>query len=249
MNRKLMQVRDLFAMRAHLGWGYVLLSRIAARVGGNSNPLGRTLENTMKRMHKRTRRRSEAFDAAHGTDTFRRLDVRVSSNPTDDTVWGYSAINRDFLREILRSIPQPLAPYTFVDVGSGKGAAVLFAGEFPFRKLMGVELTPELIEIARRNVDIYNQKTGRTLNPEWIHCDFFKWEIPNEPQLFFFNNPFPESITWPAIEVIERSLTTHPRPALLVFRKAPKVVGDQLHQSNFWKPLRLAPFWRIYAAS
>jgi SAM-dependent methyltransferase len=242
-----MQIRDLFAMRAHFGWVHVLLGRLHRSAGHNA--VGKAIGRVMDRMEKRTHRQSAKFDADHGTVTFRRLDVRISDDPNDTTVWGYAAINRDFFAEILRSIPRPLAPYSFVDVGSGMGAAVFFASDFPFRRLVGVELTPELVDIARRNTELFNQKAGKSIEPEWVLCDFFKWDIPNEPQLFFFNNPFPESITVAAIQALEQSLKAHPRPALLVFRKAPPSTGAYLHRSSAWAPLRLAPYWRIYAST
>jgi SAM-dependent methyltransferase len=238
-----MQVRDLFAMRAHWGWAHVLLSRAQELpVPGAGKVTGWALE----RLAEHTERRTRAFDAAFGTRTSGRLDVKVSSDAGDETKWGYAAINQDFFREIMRSIPKPLAPYAFVDVGSGMGAAVFLASEFGFRKLVGVELTPELVDIARSNCVAFGEVTGSTLSPEWICQDFFHWEIPAEPQLFFFNNPFPADLTLKAVQALERSHAEHPRPMLLVARKAPNATGDYLHASSLWKPLRLAPYWRVY---
>lgn len=248
MNRKIMQLRDLFVMQAHWGWCHVLLVRLQ-----NSNPksgwFGAPIGTVLNRMEQNTQRRSMQFDLHYGTETFRCLDVRVSDRSDDETVWGYCAINQDFFREILRSIPYPLAPYTFTDIGSGKGAAVLMASEFPFRRYVGVELSEELIETAKRNIEKFNAATGNQLEPEWVHCDFFKWLIPEEPHLFFFNNPFPEMLSLLAIKKLEQTLMHHPQPALLVFRKAPRVVGDYLRLSTFWRPLRLAPYWQVYAAN
>ena len=68
MNRRLMQVRDLFAMRAHNGWAHVLLSRVHSRVGGESNGIGRAIGSTLNRMNQRTQLRSEQFDIKHGTE-------------------------------------------------------------------------------------------------------------------------------------------------------------------------------------
>jgi SAM-dependent methyltransferase len=187
------------------------------------------------------------FDATYGTETFGRHDVKTSEDTGDTTTWGYSAINQDFFREIMRSVPRPLAEYTFVDVGSGKGAAVLMASEFGFRRLVGVELAEELVRIAKLNTERFNRKTGKTIVPEWVQTDFFKWKIPSEPQLFFFNNPFPPDLTVKALAVLESSLASQPHSALLVFRKASSAAGDYLHASRFWKPLRLAPYWRVYS--
>jgi SAM-dependent methyltransferase len=247
MKTKLMKVRDLFAMRAHFGFLHALLSRTGALTGTAGT--GGRLDRLLQRMERRTARLSARFDATHGTQTFQRLDVRVSANPDDATVWGYSAVNQDFFREILRSIPHKLAHYNFVDIGSGMGAAILYASEFQFRKLIGVELTRELIDIARTNIEIFNRSTGRSLQADWVHCDFFQWDIPAEPQLFFFNNPFPESITVDAIQAVERSLASAPRHALLVFRKPPQSAADYLANSGAWKPVRLAPYWRVYSST
>lgn len=40
----------------------------------------------------------------------------------------------------------------FLDLGSGKGRMVLSAARFPFRRIIGVELSNDLTAIARRNV-------------------------------------------------------------------------------------------------
>jgi predicted RNA methylase len=243
-----MQVRDFFVMRTHGGRRHVLLSKVGARLGRRLPWLARAIDRAVDRLDADTQRRSREFDLRYGTETYLRLDVRVTDEPRADAVWGYGAVNHDFFREIFRAVPTALAPYAFVDVGSGKGAAVLMASEFPFRRLIGLELTPELIDIARRNVQQFNSKTGAQLAPLWVHCDFFKWPLPDEPLLFFFNNPFPDQITLEALDHLERVVSAHRHPVLLVFRKAPKVAGDHLHRSTVWRPLRLAPYWRVYAA-
>ena len=250
VGRRWMQARDFFVMRAHGGGWHYVLSKVR-RIAGRRLPwLGRAIDRTVERLDAFTQRRSQLFDDRHGTETYRRLDVRVTEEALrPDAVWGYGAVNHDFFREIFRSIPGPLTPYAFVDVGSGKGAAVLMAAEFPFRRLIGLELTPALIDIARANVQKFNAATGTKLDPQWVHCDFFKWVLPDEPLLFFFNNPFPEQITLEALVALERAVSAHRHPVLLVFRKAPKSAGDHLHRSAAWKPLRLAPYWRVYASA
>ena len=150
---------------------------------------------------------------------------------------------------MLQSIDEPLAPYSFVDIGACMGAAVLYASEFDFHKVGGIELDRELLAIARHNVVAYNRSTGRNIAPEWVEGDFFKWQIPCEPQLFFMNNPVPAALTLDAIKMLEASLQNAPREALLVFRKAPQLVVDHQRRSPAWEALRLAPYWHIYRAT
>lgn len=243
-----MRLRDLFVMRAHFGWAHAIGSRLAQRTHALVPPLGDGMHRLLGAMERYTHRRTAEFDKQHGTRTFARLDVKVSDDPNDSSVWGYAAINRDFFREMMLSIDLPLADYDFIDIGAGMGAAVLFASEFGFRDVGGIELDRELLEVAKRNTEAYNRSTGRSVAPKWIGGDFFKWKIPPEPQLFFMNNPFPEALTLDAIKALEHSLRESPRRSLLVFRKAPRLVGDYLHRSPAWKPLRLAPYWRVYRA-
>jgi cyclopropane fatty-acyl-phospholipid synthase-like methyltransferase len=48
--------------------------------------------------------------------------------------------------------------YAFLDVGCGKGRAAIVASEFPFREITGIELSAELADIARRNVEKMSQR-------------------------------------------------------------------------------------------
>jgi hypothetical protein len=235
-----MKLRDLGRMRAHLGWLHFICGKI---------PHSAWARRIQDRLAVHTHAEKAAFDRRHGTETCLRCGVGTGQEVNGEEIrWGYSAICGDFLAEMLKSIPQSLSNYAFVDVGSGKGAAVLHASEFRFRRLCGVELTLELIEVARRNVKQFGVSTGRQLDVEWIHGDFFEWAIPAEPQLFFLNYPFPEALNIPALQHIEASLRQNPRPTLLLFRCAPRSTARYLDQSELWHPIRLAPYWRVYEA-
>lgn len=236
--RRLMQVRDIFAMRSHAGWLHFLLHR--------SKAMPKALATRFARY---TDSRSAAFDEQHGTDTFARKWVSVRSGVPSDTLgFGYGPVNQDFFREILHAVRVPLAGYTLVDVGAGKGAAVMVASEFNFKRHLAVELNADLIRVGQDNLARYRASTGRAFHPEWVQADFFTWQLPDEDCLLFLNNPFPPDMSLDAIRWIEQSLQQRPRRMLLVYRKAPKNVGDHLHASPLWKPLRLAPYWRIYAS-
>src|SRR6185436_7767539 len=66
----------------------------------------------------------------------------------------YEGIVPKTLRKIIAALG-PVDGYTFVDLGSGMGRAVLVASEFPFRRIVGVEIAAELHAIAGRNVRRY----------------------------------------------------------------------------------------------
>lgn len=244
--RTYMQARDLFLVRAHLGWVDFLAQRLARKLPSPAPALADRLH---ARLSAHTDARSRAFDQQYGTETFTRFDVAVSEGvPVEELAWGYGPINQDFFREIMRAIPVDLSTFDFVDVGAGKGAAVMLASELGFRHCYAVELDAVLLELARANVAKYEAATGRSVPVSYVQTDFFKWDPPGDSPLFFLNNPFPEALGVKAVEKLEETLRARPRRALLVYRKAPAGVGDALHRSREWAPLRLTPYWRVYAS-
>jgi SAM-dependent methyltransferase len=54
--------------------------------------------------------------------------------------------------------------YVFIDVGSGKGRGVFLALRFPFQKLIGVEITKELHEKARKNSKVWHFDDARRID-------------------------------------------------------------------------------------
>ena len=80
--------------------------------------------------------------------------------------------------------------FTFVDVGSGMGRAVLLASELTFKAVVGVELHKELDRIARRNLAVW-RKAGWSRAPmKMIRGDAVEFQWPSGPCLAFLFNPF-----------------------------------------------------------
>jgi|KBSSwiStaDraftv2_1062776.scaffolds.fasta_scaffold17739_9 SAM-dependent methyltransferase len=127
----------------------------------------------------------------------------------------YEGIAPKTLRKALASLG-PLDGYTFVDLGSGMGRAVLVASEFPFRRIVGVEIAPELHAIAGRNVRRYRGRQ-QCRDVQLVQLDALRYDPPSEATVFFFNFPFREAFMTTVVGNIERSLGRHPRRAFLVF--------------------------------
>ena len=87
-----------------------------------------------------------------------------------------------------------LKRFTFLDLGAGMGRAMLLASEYPFRKVVGIELNPILAGIARRNLAAW-RTAGRSRVPTQIICeDAVAARIPSGPCLVFLFNPFGELV-------------------------------------------------------
>ena len=139
------------------------------------------------------------FDLKHGTDTGGYLSPEelVRGRANDARNYGYSAIAPSVFREACRrwretlpAVSGRVEAYSFVDVGAGKGRALLLASELPFRKVVGVELTEELAVIAERNVKIWNRAANPKAAIRVIQEDASSLQWPRTPLLVYLYNPF-----------------------------------------------------------
>jgi len=240
--------RSLLYCRSHLGGLVALLDSLGRRVP----PLGRPAAAFHTAMERYTDRQSLRFDRRFGTDTFTRralsdLGVGAASG-YDFEGWLTGPVNQQFFREIIRNTPADPRDFTFVDVGTGKGKAVMLATDYPFRRVIGVELSHELTEVARSNLRRYLAARGHTSTVQLLCRDFMKYEAPDEPVMFFFTNPFPSSIADLAIRHVEASIERNPRPVFVLYRKPGRAVRDRLASAPSLRPVRLTPFWCIYAS-
>jgi SAM-dependent methyltransferase len=241
--RTLLKLKDVFAMRAHYGWVHYLSRKLARHIV-ITKPLADSLHNYLCNY---TDKRASEFDENYGTETFHRCPVAVSENLSIDAMaWGYGPINEDFFREIIDAIPIDVSQYTFVDVGAGKGNALILAGEYNFKHSIGIELSEELINVGKLNIEQSMKITNRKIPPEWIQKDFLTWQIPVMNSLFFFNNPLPHLIALEAVQRIEETVAKTNVDIIVAYRKAPGIVDVFLSKSPYFRPLRLAPYWRIY---
>jgi hypothetical protein len=67
----------------------------------------------------------------------------------------YRPTDPQVFHEILMSLPIDHSQFIFVDLGSGRGRALLMPSDYPFRRILGVEVLPGLHRIAERNIRKY----------------------------------------------------------------------------------------------
>ena len=107
--------------------------------------------------------------------------------------------------------------FTFIDLGSGKGRTLLMASDYPFRRIVGVELLPSLNEIAEQNMAQYRSESQKCFALESVCADATTFNLPAEPLLIYLFNPFPEQGLRRVLGNVEHSLQAHPRPIYLVY--------------------------------
>ncbi len=107
--------------------------------------------------------------------------------------------------------------FTFIDLGSGKGRTLLMASDYPFRRVVGVELLPALHQIALENLAQYKSESQKCFALEALCGDAAELPLPNEPLLMYLFNPFPESVLRRVLTNLQESLRDHPRPVYVLY--------------------------------
>jgi SAM-dependent methyltransferase len=133
----------------------------------------------------------------------------------------YQPTDAELFREMLETLREQthidFRDYVFVDLGSGKGRTLLMAADYPFRRIIGVELLPTLHQAAKDNLDRYRGEAQKCFTLEAICGDATDFSFPIEHLLIYLFNPFPDSGLRRTMSNLEQSLEAHPRSAYVLY--------------------------------
>jgi hypothetical protein len=134
--------------------------------------------------------------------------------------------------------------FIFIDLGSGKGRTLLMAADYPFRRIVGVELLPGLNQIAQENLRQYKCASQKCFAVESVCGDAADFSFPNEPMVLFFFNPFPEPGLRRVIANLERSLREHPRVVYVLYHNPllEQVVSESGSLKKLWATHQYAAY-------
>ena len=96
----------------------------------------RRIDSQIQRMMKRVKADNEVFDSKYGVDTATDVLLDEYDVPEEATKGAgyYQAIHEGVLRTIISNLVPDTQAFDFIDIGSGKGKALLVASKFPFRR-------------------------------------------------------------------------------------------------------------------
>lgn len=147
-------------------------------------------------------------------------------------------------QEMMASLPIDFRQFTFLDLGSGKGRTLLMASDYPFRRIIGVELFGELHKAALQNIRGYRSAAGPSNTIEPIHADARDYQLPNEPLVIFLFNPLPELALSRVVQNLRRSLQEQPRPVWVLYHNA--LLEKVLQSSGFLERVGGASQFSLY---
>ncbi len=103
----------------------------------------------------------------------------------------------------------------FVDYGSGKGRIVCAASRFPFQRVIGVELSPDLSAESRRNIGRLRRPRAGAI--EVATEDATAFALPPHPLVLFFYNPFSGQILERVLERVHEALSATGQAATILY--------------------------------
>lgn len=128
----------------------------------------------------------------------------------------YAPAEHRTLRRIMNSLVIRPGEDVFIDFGSGMGRVVVVAATYPFKRVMGIEIAPQLDIVARENVRRAKPHL-RCHDVELIATDANTFALPHDVTVIFIYNSFVGQILSNVLDNIRRSIDEAPRRVTLVY--------------------------------
>ena len=161
--------------------------------------------------------RRERFDERFGTTT--EGIIYPVQSPAEDAkdIHPYAATPAWLVHRALASLAIDPKQFSFVDLGAGKGRALMVASEFAFSKIVGVEISKEFCQLASENMNRYLASRGGGA-PFMLCCvDAADYEFDDAPLVVFLFNPFGRNTLSNVLSNLEHSLRRRPREVFVIY--------------------------------
>lgn len=166
----------------------------------------------------------------------KRLGIRTSGIENPDHLekdhHHYQGASYLVLFEVLGLVPDALKNKPFIDYGCGKGRALFVAEQCGFSQLTGIDIAGDLLDKATQNLATYYKKNPNS-HFELVLSDATTYAIPPNAAVFYFFNPFGESIMQKVADNILDSVRQYPRTIYVIY------INPQ-HQAVFSKAFATA---------
>ncbi len=163
--------------------------------------------------HVSGRRAGQRFDADHGVVT----EALLFLGDLDPEAIGASIEHATHyeptpvgdLERLLEHVTFPIESATFVDVGAGMGRAVFAAARYPFRQVVGLEISPALVAVARDNLAAFATGDLRCRDIRLVRGDAATFRFPKGDLVVYLYNPFDATLLARVIATLAREKRTN----------------------------------------
>jgi len=164
-----------------------------------------------------------------------------TGHPHDKHSTAYYGIAPSVLIELISwwratELAAPPEDYSFIDLGAGMGRGMLLAAQMPFREVIGVELHPDLAEVAQKNIKEW-ERAGRARCPMRIICaDVTQFKFPRNPCVGYLFNPFREPVLKALLKHVEREFVGRGGQIDLLYAndELAEVLTSRPHWTRLW---------------
>ncbi len=170
--------------------------------------------------HQHANWKAKRFDRKFGVETISK--VAVSDICDVDSALAAHAVHYEpsalpKFQSAFRAVELDYARYSFVDYGSGKGRVLLLAAQYPFRRVIGVEMSQMLIDAAAANIAAYEKRAHLTAPIELVCADARQFRVPDGNIVAYFYNPFDEVILREVWDSLRRACASQRRSLVVMY--------------------------------
>jgi SAM-dependent methyltransferase len=154
----------------------------------------------------------------------------------------YEAIGYKVIYSMLERLPLDKSKSTFLDYGCGKGRAIVVAATFPFKRVIGLEISAPLLAVAEININKMRYKRAESI--ELYQADATQYVVPKDVNVIYFYNPFQGHVLREVLYNIYDSYKHNPREIYILFFNNDhfeKVIANQnwitrIYKTSFYIP-------------
>jgi predicted RNA methylase len=160
-----------------------------------------------------------SVDRIPGVETQRDVSLGALgySGPVGADAEPYQAIEEDQFRSVMAALPIRPADHAFVDLGSGKGRALLLAAQLGFKSITGVEYSADLHRAAQRNMAAARGEWPNVERIALVCGDASQHPPPAEPVVCYLYNPFGAGVMRQVIDTWARAMASHGHDVWVVY--------------------------------
>lgn len=154
-------------------------------------------------------------------------------------------VTQHFFSRMMERIRIPREEFTFVDIGSGKGKALMLAADHGFREIVGIEFSPSLHATAAANLQAFRVVTETPVDFT-LHCmDAREYEFSDSDIVVFLYNPFHGTAMSEFVAKLDAFIKERRRRVVVAYRTPES--AESFEQSDTLNIMGANPDFVIYA--
>jgi SAM-dependent methyltransferase len=156
----------------------------------------------------------QLLENVRGLDTLKYVDVEELGF-SENIGYRYEGTSIKIIKKVLRDLKIHSGD-RIIDVGCGKGSALIGFSKFPFKRITGLEISNELLEICKKNLNIL-----KINNVDFIKTNALYFNHYMSYNYIYFYNPFPESTFRVVLNNIITATSTNRGNSIYIIYKNP----------------------------